>query len=490
MLKLFHKEFLDNTAYIDGDKIISYRELYSKAQEIKTEILEKSGIKRQEPIIVYGHKNFLMPACFLGCISNGNPFVPIDESTPLGRVKEIIELSNSKLVLNCSSSHLDIDCIQLNDTISSDRIEFDYLNSNITTGKESVYIMFTSGSTGLPKGVKIPAEALEDFLAWTTRDFNFEREIFINHSLFNFDVSVFELWTAFSCGFTVLPLNHINNLNTRKNIKIISEYQGTALVATPAFLDLLLMDKQFNDINLPSLKKNFLAGEALQKATIKKVWENFKDIKLYNMYGPTEATCVVTSILITEEILKKYPSVPIGWPKAKTVIEVDKNQSEMSGEIIIIGSNVSTGYLKGVDADKFFLKNGIRAYKTGDLGYYQDGMVFYEGRIDRQIKIHGHRIELDEIEVRLRNIPLIQNSAVFIDKKGHDKRIIAAVVVDKKKDLGVDSIYEKLKCSCPQYMLPHDIFFIDTIPFNSRGKTDRSVLEKIYLGGIRSGSIR
>ncbi len=485
MLKLFHEEFLDRIAYIDDGKLISYRELYSKAQEVKIKILEKNGIERQCPVIVYGHKSFLMPACFLSCISNGNPFVPIDESIPLRRVKEIIELSGAKIVLNCSNSNLDVDCFRLNDTINSDNIEFDYLNSNVTKEKELVYIMFTSGSTGLPKGVKIPAEALGDFLSWTTQTFNFEQEVFINHSLFNFDVSVFEIWIAFSCGYSILPLNHANNLNTRKNIQEMSEYGGTALVATPAFLDLLLKDQHFNGSKLPNLKKIFLAGEALQKPTVEKIWQNFKNTEIYNMYGPTEATCVTTSILITKDFLEKYPSIPIGHPKTGTIIEIDKESDQKTGEIILIGPNVSTGYLNEANSNKFFEKNGQRAYRTGDLGFYQDGMLFCEGRIDRQVKIHGHRIELDEIEIRLRDISFVQNSAVFISGNNHNKKIIAAVVICEERSINVNKIYEFLKSSCPQYMLPHDIFFLDSIPFNDRGKTDRRKLEKFYLEKVK-----
>ena len=485
MLKLFHREFLGHIAYIDEDRLVSYRELYSKAQEIKTEILEKNGIGRQEPVIVYGHKSFLMPACFLSCLSSGNPFVPVDISTPLERVKEIIKLSNAKLVLNCSGSKLDLDCFQLNDTINLNRIEFDYLNSHISKGEESVYIMFTSGSTGLPKGVKIPAEALEDFLFWAMKNFDFKKEVFVNHSLFNFDVSVFELWIAFSCGYSVLPLNHVNNLNTRKNIKLLSEHKGTALVSTPAFLDLLLKDRHFNASNLPNLKKIFLAGEALRRSTVEKIWENFKNVEIYNMYGPTEATCVTTSVLITKDLLEKYPSIPIGHPKSGTIIEIDESSDQKIGEIIIIGLNVSTGYLNETHSDKFFEKNGQRSYRTGDLGFYQDGMLFYEGRIDRQIKIHGHRIELDEIEIRLRDIPFVRSSAVFVDSENHDKRIIAAVDVCKEQSADVDKVYKYLKSSCPQYMLPRDIFFLDTIPFNDRGKTDYKELKKIYSENIK-----
>ena len=485
MLKLFYEEFLDRTAYIDDGRLVSYRQLYSKAQEIKTKILEKNGIERQRPIVIYGHKSFLMPACFLGCASNGNPFVPVDESTPSGRVKEIVELSDAKLVLNCSNSNLDIDCFRLSDTINSNHIEFDYLNSNVTKGEESVYIMFTSGSTGLPKGVKIPAEALEDFLSWTTQIFDFGQETFINHGLFSFDLSVFELWIAFSCGHSVLPLNHANNLNIRKNIKIMSEYEGTALVSTPTFLDLLLRNRHFNTLNLPNLKKIFLIGEILQKQTVKKTWQNFQDIKIYNMYGPTEATCATTSVLVSKDFLEKYPSIPIGYPKPGTMIEIDKESDQKSGEIVIIGPNVSTGYLNETHSNKFFEKNGQRAYRTGDLGFYQDDMLFYEGRMDRQIKIYGHRIELDEIEIRLRDISFVQNSAVFLDGDDGDKKIIAVVAVYEEQDTDVDKIYKYLKSSCPQYMLPHDIFFLDTIPFNDRGKIDRKKLKKFYLDNIK-----
>ena len=184
--------------------------------------------------------------------------------------------------------------------------------------------------------------------------------------------------------------------------KQLKQNNATIAIMTPSFADLLLIDKTFSKEILPKLKTIVFCGETLLKTTIQKLYSRFLNIKIINCYGPTECTFAVTSVEITKEILKQE-NIPIGKPKTDVeIIIVDEDKKPLSdnqvGEILIIGESVANGYLGEVKEQTFIYYNGKRAYLTGDLGYWNNGNLYYKCRKDKQIKYKGYRIEIADIE--------------------------------------------------------------------------------------------
>jgi D-alanine--poly(phosphoribitol) ligase subunit 1 len=208
------------------------------------------------------------------------------------------------------------------------------------------------------------------------------------------------------------------------------------------------------------------------------------------MYGPTEATVATTAIQIDGAILEKYSPLPVGrvMPGTKIFI-VDENGAELPanerGEIIITGPNVSPGYAGRSDltARAFFEYRGLRAYKTGDLGCFRDNLLFFEGRIDEQIKLSGYRIELGDVEANLRALPIVRDAVVIpVIKSGAAQSLTAFVTLlarNEKSDFKLaHNLRSQLGERLPVYMLPRKFIFLDTFPMTANGKVDRAALAR------------
>ena len=185
----------------------------------------------------------------------------------------------------------------------------------------------------------------------------------------------------------------------------------TNWVSTPSFADMCLSLQEFNSENIKNIEYFLFCGEVLTKKTAQRLKQRFPNAKVINTYGPTESTVCVTDILITDEILEKFDILPLGDVKRGSRIEIREEDKILGddeiGEIVIIGDTVSSGYYKNpVQTEKafFITENNERAYKTGDLGYYKDGNLFFSNRKDFQVKLNGYRIELGDIESNLLNI--------------------------------------------------------------------------------------
>ena len=256
---------------------------------------------------------------------------------------------------------------------------------------------------------------------------------------------------------------------------------------TPSFADLLLLDKTFGKEVLPYLKTIVFCGETLLKTTVEKLYLRFPNIKIINCYGPTECTFAVTSIEITNEILKQE-NIPIGKTKKDVdIIILDENKKPLSnnqvGEILIIGESVADGYLEEIQEKTFIEYNGKRAYLTGDLGYWSNGNLYYKCRKDKQIKYKGYRIELLDIEKNLYDLNYFEKVKV-IDKKSEKNKVIKLIAFIKLKN-NINKteleIKRELSSKIPEYMCP-SIKILEKFPINSNGKTDIEKLRRLTDG--------
>jgi D-alanine--poly(phosphoribitol) ligase subunit 1 len=242
---------------------------------------------------------------------------------------------------------------------------------------------------------------------------------------------------------------------------------------------------------LPRVRRFLFCGEILAPQTAAQLLARFPQAQVWNMYGPTEATVATASIQINDAILKRYSPLPVGrvMPGTELFI-VDRNGAELRpnerGEIVIAGPNVSPGYIGRPDLTSrvFFDYRGLRAYKTGDLGCFRDGLLFFEGRIDEQIKLCGYRIEVGDVEANLRALPAVHDTVVMpVIKNGVAQSLAAFVSLAARNETSdfqlAHNLRRQLGERLPAYMLPRKFIFLDAFPMTANGKVDRSTLAKL-----------
>ncbi len=385
----------DQPAYKSGGRTLTYGELCARSDSLAARLAE--SLPEKSPVVVLGHKEPELLIAFLGVVKSGRAYVPVDTVVPAQRIERIKEASGAQLILTPEKvAQLSSGC---------ERAPAWRLDQN-----DHYYIMFTSGSTGEPKGVPITYGCLQNFVAWMLAEHAFDagREVFLNVVPYSFDVSIMDTYPALVTGSTVTSVTKVEIANPKQLYELLAASALTTWVSTPSFAQMCLVEPTFNSRMLPHLGRFLFCGETLAPEIASQLLDRFPAAEVWNTYGPTEATVATTSLRITGAILEKYSPLPIGYQMpGSRVLVMDDEQRELPagerGEIIIAGPNVSPGYLNRpeLNATAFFNLDGQRAYRTGDWGRYRDGMLFFEGRIDNQIKLNGYRIEPADVEANL-----------------------------------------------------------------------------------------
>lgn len=484
------------TAIAGSDQVITWEMLKDISEKIGY-VIENLGIPCGHPVMIYGHKEAIFPAVILGLMLKDIPYIPIDTIYPYERIKKIIELSGTQVVFNCTGNELDLfDSLSVvNNKLEITREKKSLYPTRLGNDADPLrYIIFTSGSTGEPKGVQITREAMISFIEWIDRDFMLgPDDVFMNQAPFSFDLSVYELSMYLHFGGTIVLnegslLRDYDRFFTR-----LQEYRATVWISTPSFAYLFLRDGNFNCQNLPSIHTFLFCGETLPVQTAKRLLHLFDHARVLNTYGPTEATVATTLVNITTDLIKQYPeSLPVGYCKGDSEILIVNETDDPGepGEIVIVGNNVSIGYLnqKELNEQVFSIREGRRAYATGDSGYTRDGLVFHLGRMDDQVKLHGFRIELNEITSLTRNFSFVDDAVTIALKRDQQvKKIITFVILKKGtqysksalKQVITDGLSQKL----PDYMLPADICEVAIFPMSANHKIDKNKLAEQYLRG-------
>ena len=345
------------------------------------------------------------------------------------------------------------------------------------------YWLFTSGSTGTPKGVRISLAALENFVEWMLSIpviAKCGQGITVNQSQFSFDLSVADLWPCFAAGATVWALEREEQQDLTVLYRALQQSNAVRLTCTPSFIRLCLCDEMFSQQLMPQLKTIFLCGEVLPSRTVETLHERFPQLSIINAYGPTEAACAVCAV----EVQERSGTLPVGEVKsaASTLLILDEDRVPLPegtpGEIAIVGKSVGNGYV-GAFQGGFGSFAGERLYCTGDKGMIRDGLLWYFGRIDRQIKYKGYRIEPGEIEAALLCWKEVNAAAVLPIQKAGEVRGLAAIVEWNGKELPLSECKQRLLSALPSYMLPKRWIAVEKMPMNERGKCDFHALERM-----------
>lgn len=453
-----------NCFYKVNDDSLTYKELLDKSL-VFSSLLKKQG---DSPVIIYGHKEINVVISIISCILAGRTYIPIGLCTPVNRLKQIIKLTNSNLIL--TDRDISINDIEITNLDGLKKYES---NKEKKITNDIAYIIFTSGSTGIPKGVPITYDNLLNFINWISNlnPINEYKNVNVfNQASFSFDLSVADFYYSLFNDHTLYALLYDIKDNYEGTFEILKNIDFA--VMTPTFMKLCLLNNEFNSINYPKLKCVYFCGEMLENKLVKKIIDRFPKLEIINAYGPTEATSAISAINMTKEIIDKYQLLPVG-----DMDNLACNVEIINDEIVLSGKSVSNGYLGNVTGG-FFKKNNINYYKTGDLGFIKDNMLFCKGRIDSQVKYSGYRIELNEIEYNINNIDRVKECAVIAkyNEEGICKAIKAYVVGD---NISSDYISSELEEIIPKYMIPKSIIIVDELPLSCNYKIDRKSLGDI-----------
>lgn len=489
----------DYAAYeIDGIAL-SYRELDLYSDRLAGYLVDKyPGDKT--PLVVYGHKHPFMLVSFLACVKAGRAYCPVDISVPVPRVEMILELVHAPAVLAVEPLEVAVEGDVL-DLSLLEEIAAGYPTpaeeESWVRPEDTFYIIFTSGSTGVPKGVQIPCECLDNYLDWSVNLGNPMEEklgkVFLNQAPFSFDLSVMDLYTCLDCGGTLKPLDKKTQDDFGAMFERLASSGISVWVSTPSFADICLADPKFNQELMPELALFLFCGERLTNTTAEKLMQRFPRARVVNTYGPTESTVAMTEVLITPEICERENPLPVGRVKEGTLVRIEREDGTEAddgerGEILIIGNTVSSGYyLREEQTAKAFFETTVdgrrmRGYRTGDEGYMKDGMLYYCGRLDLQVKLHGYRIELQDIENNILRFPEVQQAVVVPKERDGSIKSLVAFVKCERDETESDreaakGLQRRLKNYLPDYMVPKKMIFLDQIPMTVNGKADRRHLK-------------
>jgi D-alanine--poly(phosphoribitol) ligase subunit 1 len=484
-----------------GGSTVTFSQLEALSNKI-AHFLQAKGLKKNEVVAIFNNKSPEAYAAMLACLKTGIIYTNLDPNSPYQRIKKIIERCKPSIILHDIIlpdvaahivSELGIDLIETGPSFVTavEAYAADLPAAvNDITGSDPAYIMFTSGSTGFPKGAVITHGNLLNFIEWGRTTFNVASDdIFTNANPIYFDNSVFDFYVSLFSGAQLVPLTADITKDPFTLIREVEAAHCNTWFSVPSLLVYLLTTKALSASKLPGMKRFIFGGEGFPKPKLKKLYELFNgQATLYNVYGPTECTCICSSYVISEKDFEDMNVLaPLGFlaPNFSYVLLDHGEVSANKGELCLKGPNVGAGYYN--DADRTagaFIQNPANnnyneiVYRTGDLVEVDmNGHLHFKGRADNQVKHMGYRIELEEIESVLNTLDHVDEAAVIYEKLGDGlgqiiSFVSSPVITDEA------SIMMQLKNMLPDYMLPKKMFIMTELPKNQNGKIDRVALKE------------
>nr|WP_282081998.1 non-ribosomal peptide synthetase [Aquimarina algiphila] len=487
VVDLFRKQVQnspDATALIFKEKTLTYRELDEKSNQV-AHYLHKKGVTAEYLIPICVKRSTDMIIGILGVLKAGGAYVPIDPAYPKQRIDFIIEDTDAKLILTTKKlekqfqtyeSSLNIICLDGLSTLDEE-LSIQPVESPVSP-TQLAYLIYTSGSSGKPKGVKIEHKALMNFL-FSMRDYlDFDEHLkLLSLTTFTFDISILEFLSPLLLGGKLVLISDTDSKNPDYVAQVIKETNPTCIQATPSHWQMLINEDWGDSKNITLLSGGESISEELKEQLVS------KSNNVWNLYGPTE-----TTIWSCIQKLEKEEKVTIGKPIANTQIYIlDEHLSLTSrgavGEICIGGLGLSRGYLNRPELtqEKFVTHpfvEGEKIYRTGDLGrWLPNGEIEFKGRKDYQVKIRGYRIELGEIESVLSTKEEIETAIVVaVESTSGDKDLVAYYTSSVAIEL--PELREYLQNYLPSFMIPSYFIEIEEFPLTANGKINKKALLK------------
>lgn len=494
MLENAAKQFPNHIALEDSQGEMTYTQLRKDAHTVASALL-RMGVERGQPVAVYLPKSNASVVSFYAALYCGVPYSPLDFTAPAERIRRTLDNLQPPVLITDEEGRAKLA------EISSDNCKIvDYVNLVLDNSDEEAvnkamvdtidtdpaYIMYTSGSTGVPKGVVIPHRGVLDYAEYIAETYSItDKTVMGLQSGFHFDNSVFDLYASVLKGAKVLIIPEILFMYPIKLMEFMKEKGVTCVFWVPTVMNSVANCGVLETMELPDLKTVVFAGEVMPNKQLN-MWRKALPSCLYsNLYGPTEITVDCTCYMVDREFADTDP-LPIGYERHNMRVLILKEDGTEAaagetGELCVIGSQLALGYWNAPEETaKAFTANPLNKafyeelYHTGDLAYKEaDGLIQYVGRKDSQIKLRGNRIEMGDIENAARNVPGLTNACAVFDDPNEQIVLFA----ETKEKLNKRMVNLELGKHIPKYMLPGKVVCLEEFPLNANRKIDRVALK-------------
>ena len=487
LLELNAERFPDKPAFIDMEKTLTYSQLLNDARRLGSGI-SRLGFKNR-PIAVYIDKSADLIAAMLGVVYSGNFYAVIDTEMPTERVNRIFETLRPSAILT-DKKHTELSSYENAATLyAEDLLELvedsDRLSEirKAQVDSDPLYTLYTSGSTGVPKGAVLSHKNVLSYIEWVTGEFGInEGTVFANQTPFYFSMSVTDVYSTIRSGATLVIVPKQYFSFPIKLVELMNEYKVNTLYWVPSAISIVSNMRVFDYAMPEYLRTVLFAGEVMPTKQLN-YWINklSDEVVFANLFGPTEATDICTFYRVNRKFRDDEP-LPIGnaCDNCDVFIVGDDGKAADEGELYIRGTFLASGYYNNPDKTaEAFVQNPLNSsypeicYKTGDLVRLNEyGELMYKGRKDFQIKHMGYRIELGEIETAASAVEGMKECACVYD--ADNDKIVMFYSASRLKE---DALFSELKSRLNDYLLPNRLVKLRELPHNANGKIDRKELK-------------
>ena len=489
------RSYAEKTAFVDKKESITFSELRTEAMHIAAGIICCGFFKR--PVAIYLNKSVHCVSTMFGVAYSGNFYTVIDTEMPSARIEKIFATLEPELIIT-DEEHRDYiaDTFQIKTLVIEELVKESIQEDAIleiagkVTEADVLYVLFTSGSTGIPKGVITSQRAVMSYLDAVTDAYHLDSSTIIgNQAPFYFVLSLIDIYCTIKNGGTtyIIPTDYF--MFPGQLMRYIAKHQMTLLNWVSSALSLVANLRAFDKIDISCVKTVIFGGEVMPVKHLNAWMDALPETVFINGYGSTEVTDSATYFIVNRR-LKETDLLPLGIPLGNTSVLVLNEKNEIAGhdeigELCVRGTNLSYGYYNDIErTEKVFVQNPLVTeykeiiYKTGDLVRYNEyNEIEYIGRKDFQIKHMGYRIELGEIEVNISSVSGVDENCCLYDSENKKIVLFYSGAIEE------DDLLEKLQALLPKYMQPGVCNRVAKMPHNLNGKIDRAKLKESLQQG-------